>query len=251
MQDGVSSKNTLGGGLGALKRLSDSVEISSAPGKGTVIQCLVSQSVQGRVKSNLLEKSPALEIGFISVPHPAEIVCGDGAAAVVMDKMVSILVTDGLGHGEGAAEASRRAVELFRQNAFDSPTSLVRRIHAELATTRGAALALAQIDLMSDLLTFVGVGNITARIYSRYSSFGCVSIQGIVGGALGSLKPYEYEWSPGSRMLMYSDGILSAAKLTERTVSSANMTAAEIYRDFSRMNDDATVVVVKSKSEGR
>ena len=38
MQDGVSSKNTLGGGLGELKRLSDSVEISSAPGKVTVFQ---------------------------------------------------------------------------------------------------------------------------------------------------------------------------------------------------------------------
>lgn len=248
LQDGVSRKNTLGGGMGALRRLSDSVEISSVPGKGTVIQCLLSQSAQGRTKLDAAQKLQALEIGFISVPHPAETACGDGFAAVLIDKMASILVIDGLGHGEGAAEASRRAVELFRQSPFDTPTSLVSRIHSQLATTRGAALALAQIDLLSDRLTFVGVGNITARVYSRYSSFGCVSIQGIVGGALGNLKPYEYEWSPSSRLLMYSDGILSTAKLGERTISSANMTAAEIYRDFCRMNDDATVVVVKSKS---
>lgn len=248
LQDGVSSKNTLGGGMGALRRLSDSVEISSVPGKGTVIQCLVSQIVQGRTKANTAEKLPVLEVGFISAPHPAETACGDGVAVKVMDKMASILVTDGLGHGEGAAEASRRAVEMFRQSPFDDPTSLVSRIHSELATTRGAALALAQIDLISDRLTFVGVGNITARVYSRYSSFGCVSIQGIVGGSLGRLKPYEYEWSSGARLLMYSDGIVSAAKLGERTISSANMTAAEIYRDFCRLNDDATVVVVKSKS---
>lgn len=248
LQDGFSSKDTLGGGMGALRRLSTSFEVSSVPGKGTVVQCLVSQSTQGRTKSNIRDKLPALEIGFISAPHPAETTCGDGVAAAVLGKMASILVTDGLGHGEGAAEASRRAIELFRQSAFDAPTSLVSRIHAELATTRGAALALVQIDLTSDRLTFVGVGNITARVYSRYSSVGCVSIQGIVGGPLGRLKPYEYEWSPGSRLLMYSDGILSAAKLGERTISSANMTAAEIYRDFCRLNDDATVVVVKGSS---
>lgn len=240
--DGVSSAGTMGGGLGAIKRQSDLFEINSAPGKGTVLHCTIFQTA-GKFKTT----NGSIEIGALCLPHPGEQNCGDGIAAVSSDQVTSILLVDGLGHGDGAAAAVTKAMQVFNKNPFDDPARMVERIHVDLAGTRGAALALVHIDQSTEQVNFVGVGNISCRVYSKYSSKGCPSIQGIVGGQIGSLKQYSYEWCPEASLLMYSDGIKSAAGLSATQSKSAILEAAEIYRDFCRITDDTTVVVVRDK----
>jgi anti-sigma regulatory factor (Ser/Thr protein kinase) len=244
LEDGVSTSNTLGGGLGAIRRLSDSFYISTAKGKGTIIQCAF---LQKTLRTSNRKNDHLVEIGTFSVAHPAEKNCGDGFATATSNKMTSILVVDGLGHGDLAAEASQRAVETFQNDPFEDARTLVGRMHSHMEGTRGAALALAQIDCETNVLNFVGVGNIASRVYSKYTSTGCVSTQGIIGSNVGTLKQFDYEWHSGDALLMHSDGIRSGAKLDETRLKPATMLAAEIYRDFSRLNDDATVVVVKDK----
>jgi anti-sigma regulatory factor (Ser/Thr protein kinase) len=239
--DGNSSKGTLGAGLGSIKRLSDSCEFSSTLGKGTVVLCTISQAP----KRNSIEQT--LEVAAISTPHFAETNSGDGVSISYSDDATSILVVDGLGHGNEAAHAAEIAARIFGESPFDSPASLVDRIHNNLVGTRGIAMALVQIDRLLDKLTFIGVGNITGRVYTRYASKGCVSVQGIVGGRMPSAKEFCYDWEPGASLLLYSDGIKSAAVLPEVQSKSALLEAAEIYRDFSRTNDDTTVVVVRDK----
>jgi anti-sigma regulatory factor (Ser/Thr protein kinase) len=239
--DGFSTTGTMGGGLGAIKRQSDLFEINSIPDKGTAIHCIVSQSPDR-------SKNPyPIEIGAISLPHPGETDCGDAIAAASRDDLTSILVVDGLGHGPGAAEAANKAVQVFNKTPFDDPAHTVEKIHIELAGTRGAAIALVHIHLSTNQVDFVGVGNIACRVYSNYSSKGCASVQGIVGGRIGSLKQYSYDWAPEAGLLMYSDGIKSAASLRASKSTSAILEAAEIYRDYCRITDDSTVVVVRDK----
>ena len=243
--DGVSTHHTLGAGLGSIKRLSDEFAISSAVGRGTIVISRVCQT--GRISER--SDAPGLfDLASISVPHPAEERCGDGISACTSDHCTSILVVDGLGHGDGAADASRQACSAFEQSPFQDARTLVERIHAELSGSRGAALALARIEQHRHKLSFVGVGNISSRVYSYYSSTGCVSTQGIVGKQIGTLMENTYEWAPGSILLMHSDGIKSSAALEYgKPGKSALMLAAEIYRDYYRANDDATVVVVIDK----
>lgn len=240
--DGVSSTSTLGGGLGALKRMSDSFEISSVPGKGTIISCAVFQKTPDKkaVRSN-----DNISVGLILAPHPNEKRCGDTISLSLSEQISSILIVDALGHGEAAADVSELAASVFQQSPFEDVETIVTRIHRELGGTRGAALALAQIFHYRDKLAFVGVGNISARVFMKYQNRGCASVQGIVGGQISSLKKYEYDWGPNASLLMYSDGIKSAAMLEESTVRSAQMLAAEIYRDFARLNDDTSVVVAR------
>ncbi len=247
LRDGVSSKNTLGAGLGAIKRLSDSFEISSTPGQGTVIVCTINQkNSQDARNLDQCRAKDRIKLGYISVAHPSESeYCGDAVSLAISDELSSILVVDGLGHGPGAAEVSRKAVDCFRNFPFSDPKKLVSQIHQALANSRGAALALVQIDHLNDKLSFVGVGNISGKILSRYTSKGCASVQGVVGSQIASLMENRFDWCPNSVLLMYSDGIKSAAHLDCGARKSANLLAAEIYRDYSRMNDDATVVVVK------
>src|SRR5262249_3307293 len=243
--DGVSTKQTLGAGLGSIKRLSDSFEIRSAVDKGTIVISTVCQS--GR-KSERSTSSELLDLAWISVPHPAEQRCGDGISTCASKQCLSILVVDGLGHGDDAADVSRRACSVFQQSPFQDARTLIGRMNTELSGSRGAALALSRIEHESNKLCFVGVGNISSRIYSYFSSTGCVSTQGIVGNQIRTLMENTYDWVPGSILLMHSDGIKASASLESgKPGKSALMLAAEIYRDYYRANDDATVAVVIDK----
>lgn len=240
--DGVSGAGTLGAGLGTLKRLSDSFEISSAINKGTVVLCKVfKEAAKGS------QRDSTLDVAAISVPHPGESCCGDNVSYAQADDVTSILVVDALGHGDGAALVAEKAVEIFDTNPFDDSQAIIGRIHSALSGTRGASLAILKIEHAEDRLKFVGVGNITSRIYTRFSSKGCVSVQGIVGTRMSSLKEFVYDWEPGAKLLMYSDGLKSAASLDDAQPKSALILAAELYRDFCRLTDDTTVVVVKDK----
>jgi len=243
--DGVSAGHTLGAGLGSIRRLSESFEISSEVGKGTI---LISTVCQDERSHKPAKRHAHFDLGWLSVPHPSETRCGDGISFCLSDRCVSLLLVDALGHGDGAADVSSRALSAFEKNTFEDAPALVQRIHTELSGSRCAALALVRIEQQANRLMFVGVGNITGRVYSYPSSTGCVSAQGTVGMRMGALMENAYEWAPGSILLMHSDGIKSSAAVESgKSGKSALMLAAQIYRDYNRANDDTTVAVIVDK----
>ncbi len=80
---------------------------------------------------------------------------------------IVILLADGLGHGLEAHVAASEAVRILRLHPDLPPGALLQRVHGALrSSTRGAAVAVARIDLALNQVTFAGVGNIAARIYS-------------------------------------------------------------------------------------
>lgn len=158
LRDGYSTAGTPGTGLGAMRRLSDTFDVFSAPGAGTALLARLgpSPAPQG-----------GLALGAVCVPLTGETVCGD-AWAVHDDVPFSrrILVADGLGHGPSAAQASGEAVRVFRTaNAPGAPPPLLpdtlRRLHDALRPTRGAAIALVDVDTEAGFVRFVGAGNIS------------------------------------------------------------------------------------------
>ena len=68
-----------------------------------------------------------LAVGGISVAMPGEEDCGDGWAVAHADGRTLILVADGLGHGSGAAEAARRALDVFRATVAESSEIIAYR----------------------------------------------------------------------------------------------------------------------------
>lgn len=246
MIDGVSGAGTLGAGLGSIKRLSDCFEISSNPGKGTVIVAHVAQQKEAKRTSH---NNECLRYGRLCVPHPKEARCGDGSSAFISDSIGCFLLVDSSGHGDPAFETSQMAIEVFQKDPSGDPRDIIRNIHQKLTGSRGAAIALAQIRPADEKLIFVGVGNVVARIFDRYCDRGCVSTEGIVGSHFGSLKVFEYEWNKKCVFLMHSDGLKSSARIDCGLAKSASLMAAECYRDYSRGNDDASVIVVKGSVE--
>ena len=92
-----------------------------------------------------LSKGP--ELILLGRPHPRETLSGDMAMVNRRGDKMRLAVADGLGHGPLAREASRRAVESLRATVALSLEEAVLAAHEQIATTRGATLGLAEVDL--------------------------------------------------------------------------------------------------------
>lgn len=244
LKDGYSTAGTAGNGLGAVMRLSDESDLFSSE-KGTVVWCRV-------IAGAPAEKRPRRrsEIGGVSIPAPGEIVCGDAWRAARREGAISLLVVDGLGHGPLAADAAGAAMAQFDKNAFDSPRAHIEAAHAAIAGTRGAAMAVARIDLEAGKLTYAGVGNISGTLLDAGQSRGLFSHNGIVGHQMRKVQEFEYPWQASSTLVMYSDGLQSRWSLDKYpglAVRVPPVIAGVLYRDFKRGKDDVTVVAVAGR----
>jgi len=158
-------------------------------------------------------------------------------------------MADGLGHGPLAADASRAAIAACGIREGDTLPEVMERIHNALRPTRGAAVAIAEIDPSAKLVRFTGIGNIGATIVSDSTPVRrLVSLPGTAGHQIRKIMEYTYPWDAGACLVMHSDGLQSHWSfdpypgLMERPPS---IVASVFYRDFARGRDDVTVAVVR------
>ena len=245
LRDGYSTAGSPGTGLGAVSRTSDLFQIHSAPGVGTAILSRVwARPAPG-------ETLPGLSLGVVNESLAGQVVCGDGWMLHEQDGRAVVMVADGLGHGPGAADASREAVRVARENAHRPPIEILDLMHPALHSTRGAAIAIAEIDSHRNTLRYAGVGNIAGVVATGTDTRSLASYTGIVGHAMQSAKEFSYPWAPGSTLIMHSDGVSTRWKLSAYPGLASrhpSLIAGVLYRDFGRATDDATVLVIRTPS---
>jgi anti-sigma regulatory factor (Ser/Thr protein kinase) len=242
LRDGYSTAGSPGTGLGAIKRLSDEFDIYSAPGKGAA---LVAQ-LWSRKPAGGIPLAP-LEIGAVCLPKPGEVARGDAWAVEWRGGHCVILVVDGLGHGPDAAAAAMAAVNVLRTHPQLAPSALIEFAHGALRSTRGAALAVADIDLVQEV-RYAGIGNIAGMVRAPHGARHMVSHNGIVGHEVRKIQEFVYPWSQDSLLVMHSDGIATHWNLDQYpglVGRHPSLIAGVLYRDFARGRDDVTVVVAK------
>lgn len=238
--DGFSTAGSPGNGLGAIQRMSDSMEIFSADKHGTVI----STQVQPRISS---ARMSAPRVRSICVPLEGQEISGDYVVVLTRGSTIHIMVADGLGHGAEAAEASHRAAATFRNNIGCPLPEIMQKIHKALNLTRGAAVALAVYDHGPRALRYVGVGNIESRICTETDSRGCGTLNGTAGIRMPTLVEFDYIIPPGGVFVMHSDGLSSRWNFNNYTglsMQTPGAIAGLLFRDFARKRDDATVLVL-------
>jgi hypothetical protein len=249
LRDGYSTAGSPGAGLGALARLATHFDIYSAAGAGLVLVARLEAPRAGA-------RQRAFDVGVVRVPKRGEPECGDDWGAVHHERergRLILTVADGLGHGQLAAEASRRAVQVAAEDAAEHAeepaAGVVARIHAALRPTRGAAVAVAELDPAASAVRYAGLGNISACIVSQHASRSLVSHNGIAGHEMRKIQEFAYDWRPDSLLIMHSDGVSARWDLNRYpglVLRDPSVVAGVIYRDFSRGRDDALVVVVRA-----
>ncbi|HEU4453786.1 MAG TPA: SpoIIE family protein phosphatase [Longimicrobium sp.] len=242
MRDGYSTAGSPGTGLGALERLSDDFDLFSTPGVGTVLLSRIWAVEPGPAETGI-------SVGAVVVAKPGQEVCGDDAGSEEREGRTTMVVADGLGHGPDAAEASRAAMRVLRENPGEAPGELLHRMHAALRPTRGAAVLAVRIDARTGMARGAGVGNISGSVVTPDGgSRSLVSHNGIVGHEMRKVQEFEIPWPTASALVMHSDGIGSRWSL-ERYPGLLGrdpaVIAAVLYRDFCRGTDDATVLVAR------
>lgn len=245
LADGYSTAGTPGTGLGAVRRLSDAFDIYSAVDQGTV----VAATVRAHDAPRALAAEHEFEVSGLCVAAPGETVSGDGWACIVAAGRAVVMMADGLGHGPQAAEASDLAIQMFAAHADSRPQDIVQSLHGALRSTRGAAVAVAELDAAGRCITFCGVGNIVGRLMSATQDKSMLSQHGTAGVQIRSPRDIGYDWPDHSLLILHSDGIATRWDLSRSPAivqHSTAVIAAWILRDFSRGRDDATVVVVRA-----
>jgi len=158
-----------------------------------------------------------------------------------------LLVADGLGHGQDAADASVEAVRLFhRFNGHQVPTVL-DYVHGGLRATRGAAVSIARFDPATGKVIFAGIGNVAGALASAGGLKRMVSMPGTAGHNARKIQSFEYPFANGL-VILHSDGLSTTWTLDRYPnldASHPTLIAAVLYRDFGRRRDDATVLVGK------
>jgi anti-sigma regulatory factor (Ser/Thr protein kinase) len=243
LRNGYSTTGSPGTGMGAIIRQSAIFDIYTQPEKGT--------AVFSRVRP-LQRSAPGLrweiEIGAVCKAAPGENVSGDAWKARCQPNGGLIVIADGLGHGPAAAEAAEKAIRAFDASSHVSPASMVAAMNGALRSTRGAAVAVAQIDFTAGIIAFAGIGNISGTLIDEETTRKTMSHNGIVGHTVRSIQEFIYPCSRNTLVVLHTDGLATSWHLQAYpglTEKHPGVVAAILYRDFTRGRDDVTVVVAR------
>jgi anti-sigma regulatory factor (Ser/Thr protein kinase) len=242
LQDGYSSAGTGGNGLGAVIRQSHIVDIASWPGVGTGVLARLEAGSANPVRVPFHSGW-----GAVSVAMAGQDVCGDSWSVAAADNMVTLLVADGLGHGQDAADASVEAVRLFHRFGGHQVPTLLDYIHGGLRSTRGAAVSIARFEPAGRRVAFAGIGNVAGALVADGALRRMVTMPGTAGHNARKIQVFDYPFAHGL-IVLSSDGVSTGWSLARypglQAVHPA-LVAAILYRDFGRRRDDATVLVGK------
>jgi anti-sigma regulatory factor (Ser/Thr protein kinase) len=233
--DGRSSAGTLGIGLGAIARLANSLDIHSAPGRGTVLSA----------EFGICDSPGPVRTAGLTRPMSGQDVCGDAHAARVDGLAVTVVLADGLGHGPLAAAASGAVVRAVLDAPFGPPPALLLAADRAARGTRGAAVAIAQF--VDGEVRYAGIGNISGYLLGHGPRRGMISHAGIVGVNARPPRENRYPVEPGTVAVLHSDGVSDRAAIDPGAGllrRSPIVVAAAVLREHGVRNDDACVVVV-------
>lgn len=245
MQDGVSTSNTMGHGLGSIQRMSDTFELYSLQGWGTIVLSRVYNDPKD------IKDTEKVIVRPIVVSKPGETTSGDGMSVKRTDKYIKIMLADGLGHGPDANKAINEAALAFKIFPDFSPTETLRFLHTNIKKTRGAVINILTYNYLSKMWTSTGIGNIAARLIGPVASRNQISYNGIVGHNIpNTMNDQEYPSEQYNMVVLCSDGIKTRwdiAKYPMIQKKDPAVLGAAIYKDHARKTDDMSVVVIKIK----
>jgi negative regulator of sigma-B (phosphoserine phosphatase) len=187
-------------------------------------------------------------------PLPGEVFNGDQPIVVHVSGRAALFgVVDGLGHGPAAATVALRAVEVLRSHRDERLEVLLELCHRLLTGTRGAAITLARVDFDAGLLSWTGIGNVTANLAAKAATGvqvrSCARLScGIVGYQIPDIAPAQrVSMRGGDLLVIATDGIAEDYLDNIDFAASAENIAEQILHKHSKQTDDALVLAARHR----
>jgi anti-sigma regulatory factor (Ser/Thr protein kinase) len=244
--DGYSTAGGLGAGLGAVNRLMDGLEISCRSHTGLRVVC------QRWVRPSATALFPRLlEFGAATRSYRSMPENGDTFVIRQWEGHALAGVIDGLGHGQFAQRAAHTARH-YVECHFDQPLeNIFRGVGRDCRSTRGVVMALVRFDLARHKIIVASIGNVEVRLLGdNLAPFNLRLRRGIVGlSSAPNPLPTEHAWTPGSLLVVHSDGVQSrwpSDKFKAMPAEAPCLLARKLLDDYGRIDDDATVLVVRN-----
>ena len=259
LRDGVSSGGSLGTGFGAMRRLLDEFDVYSTV-KGTTRRLTTARrttygtAILGRKWAagdegeRARARRLARRLGAWSRPRPGEDKNGDAYFVKEHEGETLLAVVDGLGHGRGASEAARAALDALEQWGGEPLEEVVLGVHDALRATRGAVMGAVVLDPARHSFTYAGVGNVEVRVLGAAEPARPIATNGTLGARLSQVRVWPHRWAEGTTLVIASDGVSAAwdaSAYPGLAARSPQMLAGVLLRDFARNSDDATVLVYR------
>ena len=246
-EDGHSTMGSLGKGLGAVNRLSDSVAIteSGEPPHRTTVRA-------DRWLGPPYEQTVdcPLDFGAASRAKVRGTPNGDSFVIKQWNDHALVGVIDGLGHGPNAHRAAM-AARSYVERHFDQPLEAIfTGTDRACQGTRGVVMALARFDWQTETAELAGIGNISCKVEGVEKDI--VTRRGVLGGTSPDAVVRTIDWNPSNRLVFHSDGVTTRWDLEECTDirgEPAGVQARRLLDRYGKHNDDETVLVVAPKPD--
>lgn len=200
--------------------------------------------------SAVTEKAELIDWNVASRPLTGQTVSGDLHVVEFFGHGVLLAVIDGVGHGNEAQAVAKVAADILTKDAGASVISLVKRCHDALTKTRGAVMTLASLDIPGNTVTWMGVGNVEARLFRTEAdiSHPCEHIllrAGLVGLQLPAAQAMLMPLAPGDLMVFCTDGIQPGFESGINLTETCKQIADGILSRHFKGTDDALVLVAR------
>jgi len=191
-----------------------------------------------------------IEVGVAGLTLPGQSTSGDRHLYEPFSGGVLLAVVDGIGHGDEAAMAAEKACAILRAHAAEPVIALAERCHSSLRSTRGVVMSLAAFDIVHNLLTWLGIGNVQG-ILRRFglpmdgTEESLLLRAGVVGSQLPPLRASVLPVARGDTLILATDGVQSGFARGIASAAAPQRAAQAILAAFSKGTDDALVLVAR------
>ena len=194
--------------------------------------------------------TPCIDWSADARPLAGQIELGDAYVVTPHETGALVAVIDGLGHGGEAAAAAAAAAAVLTRRAETSVINLLQTSHTELRKTRGAVLSIASFDASSNMMTWVGVGNVAGALFRADRNVmpareSLLLRSGVVGYQLPLLRAATLTVLPGDTLIFATDGIRDGFYEQSPLDRDPQEVAHTILSDYGKETDDALVLVVR------
>jgi serine phosphatase RsbU (regulator of sigma subunit) len=180
-------------------------------------------------------------------PCQGERVSGDAVVVVPLDGGLLAAIVDVLGHGPPAHELAVRIDAYLTRYGSADVAGLMKRLHAHLRGTRGAAVGLCALDAAAGRAEYVGVGNTVLRRFGNAETR-LPSRYGVLGQNMPTPRPQVLELEAGDLVLLYTDGVSDHFSRDDYPGLGHEAPAAvvrKVVERFGKDHDDAGCIALR------